>query len=435
MVTSTRLDPQQRFEALVDPGSWFEIASAARSQQPVVADRTPRDGVLTAFAAIEGHAVVVIVEDPVALEATDGEVARRKRHRMLNFALMTASPVVLVVDGPHAIRTRFEDNSGELAGRMSDPRLDVDLARRRAPLVCVLCGPAVGWARDVVAEADLVIATRNACDDLASTSRSSVDIVVDDDAAAMATARAVAELLGPEGRGNDAARFAPVALTTAQDAATVPQLMAEPRRVAELLVDDASFIEFHAAPESGLVTGLATIGRWPVLLAVTGGAESAVLTSVDLRRLAHLYRVGGRHNLPLVLVQDCAGYSNDAEEDLGALAELLAAIRGCGAPSIAIVSGRGHTLGTFALGTKQLGTAFIIAWPWAQLATSDTNSYLPEALDAVRHRDPWLAAGRGLVDDVLTPDETASTVRQLVALFGERWTPGDRSDRPNAANA
>ena len=434
MVTDTNLDPQQRFEALVDPGTSFEIASAARSQQPAVADRTPRDGVLTAFAAIAGRAVVVIVEDPNALECTDGEVARLKRHRMLNLALMTRSPLVLVLDGARNASARFEDNSGELAGRMSDPRLDIDLRRRRAALVCVMCGPAVGWARDVVAESDLVIATSNVWQDLSSAAQASIDMLVDDDAAAIAAARAAVELLGTEGRGEDAQRFAPSAVASAQAAETVPQLMAEPRRVVELLVDDRSFIEFHAAHESGLVTGVATIGRWPVLLAVTGGTDSAVLTSRDLRRLARLYRVAGRHNVTLVLVQDCAGYASDAAEDLGGLAEVLGAIRGCAAPTISIVSGRGHTLGTFALGTKQLGTAFIIAWPWAQLSTTDTDSYRPDALDAVRHQDPWLAAGRGLVDDVLTPDETAETVLQLVALFGDRWTPGVRSDRPNAAN-
>ena len=170
------------------------------------------------------------------------------------------------------------------------------------------------------------------------------------------------------------------------------------------------------------------------MVGVTGGEDSAVLTSRDLQRLRRLYRLGGQFNIPLVIVQDCAGYGPDAANDLEGLASLSRAIRASDAPVISIVSGRGHTLGKFPLGSKQLGAAFIIAWPWAQLATTDTPSYTPEVLDQAREQTPWLAAGRGLVDDVLTPAETAHTVRQLVALFSERWRATPRPDRPNAVS-
>ena len=426
------LTASQRIDALVDQGSALEIAAMARSQQPSVATGTPRDGVLTTFATVAGERIVVLAEDPVALARTDAEVARRKRQRILTLASMTESPIVLVLDGPGDGAPAFEDNTGELAGRMSDPRVDVDLEQRRAPLLSVVCGPVVAWARDVVAASDLVIATRAAVEQLAAGLDTFVDAVAGDDRAAMAGARSVLALLAREGRGDGAQRFAPATSLPAAAPFDVAS-MTDPTKIVELLVDPHSFVEWRRSSDSGLVTGLARVGGWPVVLAVTGGEDSAQLTASDLTRLRRAYGVATRAGVTLIAVQDCAGFAPDAAVDLAGRAALTNAIRACDAPVISIVTGAGHTLGTFPLGTKQLGAAFIIAWPWARLATSDARDYTPAVLDAVRRPDPWLAAGRGLVDDVLTPEETVHTVRQLVALFGERWQPATaHATRPNA---
>jgi acetyl-CoA carboxylase carboxyltransferase component len=317
---------------------------------------------------------------------------------------------------------------------MSDPRLDVDLGRRRAPLVTVLFGSSIGWARDIVAESDVVIATRRGLALLGTDGSAIVDVVAEDDGDAIAKARLVIELLGSDRRPEDAARFGDTNLADSTDAPSDTDLLSDPARVIDLLVDSRSFVAFGQGDEQGLHSGIARIGAWPVLLGATGGKESAVLTSRDLHRLRRLYRLSGNYNIPLVLTQDCAGYGADAANDLEALASLSRAIRASGAPVISIVTGRGHTLGTFALGSKQLGAAFIIAWPCARLATTDTPTYVPEVLDNAREAGPWLAAGRGLVDDVLTPTETVATVRQLVALFSERWQPPAKAERPNAVS-
>jgi acetyl-CoA carboxylase carboxyltransferase component len=349
-------------------------------------------------------------------------------------ALFTNVPIALFLDGPLGTAPIFDGNTGELAGRMADPRLDVDLGRRRAPLVTVLFGSSIGWARDIIAESDVVVATPSALAHLGAGGSSIVDIVADDDRDAITKARGAIELLVDRRPLDAATRFGDAARPASADAPNDPELLGDPALVIELLVDGRSFVAFGRDPESGLHAGIARVGAWPVIIGATGGTRSAVLTSRDLHRLRRLYRLSGRYNIPLVLTQDCAGYSTEAAHDLEALAALSGAMRDCGSPVISIVTGQGHTLGKFPLGSKQLGAAFIIAWPWAQLATTDTTSYEPAVLDKAREPDPWLAAGRGLVDDVLTPVETAETVRQLVALFSERWQPVARVERPNAVS-
>jgi acetyl-CoA carboxylase carboxyltransferase component len=300
--------------------------------------------------------------------------------------------------------------------------------------VTVLFGSSIGWARDIVAESDVVIATRRGLAQLGTEGFAVVDVVAADDADAITKARLVIELLDSPHRPEHAARFGDTTITDPTDAPIDTDLLSDPARVIDLLVDSRSFIAFGQDEQQGLHSGIARIGAWPVLVGATGGNESAVLSSRDLHRLRRLYRLSGTYNIPLVLTQDCAGYGADAANDLEALASLSRAIRASGAPVISIITGRGHTLGTFALGSKQLGAAFIIAWPWARLATIDTPSYAPEVLENAREAGPWLAAGRGLVDDVLTPTETVDTVRQLVALFSERWQPPAKAERPNAVS-
>ena len=59
--------------------------------------------------------------------------------------------------------------------------------------------------------------------------------------------------------------------------------------------------------------------------------------------------------------------------------------------------------------------------------TENPPAYDVDSLAAARAGDPWLAAGLGLVDDVLTPHETAAALRRLMALFGSDSRDGDGS--------
>ena len=57
-------------------------------------------------------------------------------------------------------------------------------------------------------------------------------------------------------------------------------------------------------------------------------------------------------------------------------------------------------------------------WPWASLSIVDPSThYSEESLEAVREPDPWLAAGRGLIDDVLSPEDSIESIRWLIDVY------------------
>lgn len=401
---------QERVAALIDPGSDLEIAALARSQQPSVAGVTPGDGVRTHLARVHGRNVAVIAEDADILSKTDGEVARAKRYRLLDLARITSVPMILVLDGPATSVPRFDPNAGELAGHLSDPRLDVDLRARRAPLISVVCGRVVGWARSVLGESDVVIATVGAASQLPSSAAAVIDIVCADVAQAIEAAKVVLDRLSGERHegGHSSSGQAGDAWADDRFDATA---------IASHFCDDDGYLSF-THESSAVSVGLGQVDGWPTIIVAVGGSDPEVLTSSDLLRLVRCYRLSRRCYLPLLIVENCAGLDLSATTDFTVLSEIATEFRESNSLRICVITGDGHALGTFPLGSRQLGIDLFLAWPWARIGITDPpTDYSPGELDAVREQDPWLAAGRGLVDDVLMPSKSVESVRWLTSLY------------------
>jgi acetyl-CoA carboxylase carboxyltransferase component len=401
------LSPRGRIELLVDSESVLEIAAQARSQQPSVAEATPGDGVLTVLARVRGRNIAVLAEDGSVLERTDGEVARSKRHRLFDLARMTDVPIVVMFDGPTMSPGRFDPNAGELAGHTSDPRLDVNLRARTAPLIGVICGELAGWANAVVGDCDVLIVPKSRVATIASMTSGS--IVAADEASAIVMASSVLELLAPAKRHLVIGQPPPP-----------PGWANENRDAGELastVFDEGTYISFADHPNH-LSTGIGRLGGWPVVGVVAGGSKPATLSAADLSHLRAAYALSRRYRLPLLTVENCAGIDGAGSLNYALIADLIAELRDSDALKVCLITGKGHVLGTFPLGSRQLGTDYFIAWPWASLSIVDPSTdYSEESLEAVREPDPWLAAGRGLIDDVLSPEESIESIRWLIDVY------------------
>jgi acetyl-CoA carboxylase carboxyltransferase component len=401
------LSPQARIELLVDPGSVLEIAAQARSQQASVAGETPGDGVLTVLARVRGRNIAVLVEDGPVLDRTDGEVARTKRHRLFDLARLTDVPIVVMFDGPTTSPARFDPNAGELAGHTSDPRLDVNLRARTAPLIGVVCGEVAGWANAVVGDCDVLIVPEVRIG--AGVSGVSGAIVTSDVASAIETASSVLELLAP------AEKHTVIGLPSPPPGWAIENRDAG--QLAEAVFDEGTYISF-ADHQNHLSTGIGRFGGWPVVGVVAGGSEAAKLDAADLSHLRAAYALSRRYRLPLLTVENCAGIDGAASLSYALISDLVAELRDSDALKVCLITGKGHVLGSFPLGSRQLGTDYFIAWPWASLSIVDPSTdYSEESLEAVREPDPWLAAGRGLIDDVLSPDDSFESIRWLIDVY------------------
>ncbi|MCH2172534.1 hypothetical protein MK489_17290 [Myxococcota bacterium] len=403
MSQSSPLPAAQRLIALADDGSLLEIGGRARSQQPSVAKTTPADGVHVAFARIHGREALLVVENRDALAHSDREVARNKLIRALDIAMARRLPTILVLDAPEGPLARFEPATGELHGRMSDPSLSPDPSARQAPLLAITLGPVRGLAMEWHAQADLVISTTD--------NDPTADIVASDEHEALECGRRV--LAWCEGRPHPTAREG--------RSSELPEQPFSVAETADSLTDPGTSIPLSSG--DAVMGCLARVEGWPTLFL---GAQGP-LSSLDLDRIRRSVDLSGRLGTPLVLLQDCPGYAPSAANNLEALARLTASFRRWSNPRVAVVCGAGHVLGSFALGARPLGLDFAIAWPWARLALNDPPTYDVASLERERQPDPWVAAGLGLVEDVLTPQETADTLKRLVAMFHSPENQADTS--------
>jgi acetyl-CoA carboxylase carboxyltransferase component len=393
---------------LLDDGSFLELGARAATHPPGATGPTPGDGVVTGFGAIDGDQVAVMSEDPWLLARTDGQVAKSKRRRLLKLALQQRLPVVLLVDGPALPRPIFPVTGGQLFGGIAEQYDDADLHGREAPLIGVVLGPAAGQTGELLAESDVLVASAAAQPD--DGSEIDADVVVANDTDAVLVARALVRL--------DASRHR----TKGESPGGLAGVPAS-EVIAAQLADAGTWMAFARDRGSGLISGILAVGGIPVAVAVTGAGGQRLLIGDDLARLRRMVTISGRFSIPLLMVQDCDGYAPELMDDrssAAALADLIAGLRALTVPIVSLVTGAGHVLGTFCLGGRQVDPSYILAWPWADIGVTDTPAYDAEALGAYRQRGPWLAAGLGLVDDVITPEETGPWLRWFVRLHAER---------------
>ncbi|HEY2304208.1 MAG TPA: carboxyl transferase domain-containing protein [Acidimicrobiales bacterium] len=412
-----RLSPRQRVERLLDAGSFFELGALAASQQPGATGPTPGDGLITGFGSIDGLEVATISEDPLVLARTDGQVAKSKRRRLLKLARQQQLPIVWFVDGPDGPLPIFPATGGQLYGGIAEQYDDVDVRARRASMIGVVLGSATGQARELLARCDVLVATK--ISPPGGGHEFDVDVVVDDEADAVAAARALVRLDAERAGAGTPAACPPSPVESPGALAGVPAS----ESIAEQLADPGTWMAFARREGSGLISGILKLAGIPIAIAVTGASGQRLLGRDDLDGLQRVVAISGRYGIPLLLVQDCDGYAPELmleRSSARAVSDLVDALRSLPAPLVSLVAGAGHVLGTYCLGGRQVDPSYVLAWPWARIGVTDTPAYDAGSLGAYRQPDPWLAAGMGLVDDVVTPEETVPWLRWFVRLAGDR---------------
>jgi propionyl-CoA carboxylase beta chain len=422
-----RLTPRQRVDVLLDAGTFLEIGARARGQSAGIGARradgaVPGDGIVAGFGTIAGRAAGVVSEDPLALASTDGEVGKNKVLRVLAHVYQGELPMVYLADGPVAPSEISARPEGGLLGRYSDRQLvvpELHLESRSSPLVMVALGRLRAESLRLAAAADLVIQRRDA-PPRAGADGEIADLAVGSDEEAVAVVLRFLTLLpeSPDGalrRSAESASWGPARrLRDDVDPAALTC-----RELLAAVFDQHSLLALDAAGDPALVVGLARLGGYPVAFAV-GSSDSSGLGESRLRRMSRVARIASRFRLPIVLLQHGAAYGREtleAPRSIERLSELITLLHAAPVPKLCLVSGRGHVLGDFALGGRELGTHYIAAWPQSRIGVDDLAAFTTEAAASEAAEGPWQAAGLGLLDDVILPSETPARLASMLRLL------------------
>jgi acetyl-CoA carboxylase carboxyltransferase component len=473
-----KLLARERVELLLDPGSFVELDAFVQHRTPSVETRPLGDGVVTGHGTIEGRRVFVFSQDFTVFGGSLGEAFAEKICKVMDMALRYGCPVIGINDSGGA---RIQEGVVSLAGYADIFTRNVH-ASGVIPQISLIVGPCAGGAVYSPAITDFVLMAEGSSHmfitgpevvktvtgeevsfeelggALTHASRSGVaHMTAPDERALIADCRYLLSFLPQssaepppwEPPSDPADREDPELDRLVPDEASHPYDM---HQVVRRVVDDGEFLEIQPLYAENIVCGLARLGGHPVgVVANQPRALAGVLDIGSSVKAARFVRTCDAFGLPLVTFVDVPGFLPGTDQEWGGIirhgAKLLYAYCEASVPKLAVITRKAYGGAYDVMSSKHVGADFNFAWPTAEVAVMgpdgavniifrreledapDPEARRAELVDEYRERfaNPYTAASRGYVDDVIAPRRTRpALIAALEACRSKRVDPPHR---------
>jgi acetyl/propionyl-CoA carboxylase alpha subunit/acetyl-CoA carboxylase carboxyltransferase component len=431
---------RENIAALIDDGSFIEYGAltiAAQRRRRALDDliaRTPADGLVTGTATVAGQPIAVMAYDYSVMAGTQGVLNHRKTDRLLELAARERLPVVMFAEGGGG---RPGDTDTTAVAQLEVPtfRLAAQLSGQ-VPLVAVVSGYCFAGNATLASACDVIIATADASLGMGGPAmieggglgvvppgevgpmsvqvpNGVVDVLVEDEAEAVAVARRYLSYFGGVGdaAGGDAAPGDQRALRH-----LVPENRLrsyDVRPVLEALCDTGSVLELRPQFGIGIVTALARIGGRPVGVRANNPRHLGGAIDGDAAdKATGFLRLCQAHRLPVVSLIDTPGFMVGPEAEKTATVRRFGAMFIAGAqltvPVCAVVLRKAYGLGAMAMAAGDLhNPALTVSWPSGEFGGMGLEG-------AVR------LGFRAELDAIADPDARRARYDELVAEYYSR---------------
>jgi propionyl-CoA carboxylase beta chain len=476
---------RERIEKLLDPGSFQELDTYVRHRTvefDMQKNRPWGDAVVTGHGTIDGRRVCVFSQDFTVFGGSLGEVMAEKMCKIMDLAAKIGCPVIGINDSGGA---RIQEGVVSL-GAYGDVFLRNVRVSGVIPQISLVMGPCAGGAVYSPAITDFVFMVKETShmfitgpdviktvtgeevgfEDLGgamshATKSGVAQFVADDEDACLEDARYLLSFL-PQNNLETAPRVAPSDDPMRMDAeldAVVPDSANKPydiRDAIRYVVDDGEFLEVHEHYAQNIVVGFSRLNGYSI--GVVGNQPRALAGVLDIdasAKAARFVRFCDAFNIPLLTFVDVPGFLPGTSQEWGGIirhgAKLLYAYAEATVPKITVITRKAYGGAYDVMSSKHLLADFNFAWPTAEIAVMG-----PEGAVGIIHRrdiassptpverrakliddykarfaNPYTAAERGYVDDVIVPHETRpKVIAALEALLTKR-EPGPRRKHGN----
>ncbi len=466
-----KLTVRERLELLLDPESFVELDMLARHRAHgfgIEKNRPLTDGVVTGWGTVDGRKVFVFAQDFTVFGGALGEVYAEKIHKVMDLAESVGAPVVGLNDGGGA---RIQEGVVSLASYGGIFHRNVK-ASGVVPQISVVLGPCAGGAVYSPAMTDFVFMVKGISHmfitgpDVVKTvtgedvtqeelggamthaSKSGVaTFVADDEQSCLEQVRYLLSFL-PSNNLEDPPHFEPEddpdrrcesIVDLIPDAPNKPYDM---KKVIAEIVDDGDFFEVNQYWAMNIVCGFARIDGHVV--GIVGNQPQVLAGTLDIdasEKAGRFVRTCDAFNVPLVTFVDVPGFLPGTDQEYGGIirhgAKLLYAYCESTVPRVQIITRKGYGGAYVVMNSKSIGADLAFAWPSAEIAVmgpqgavgiifrkeieaaADADVRRAELIEEYTERfaNPYSAAERGYVDDVIDPRETRRVlVRSLEML-------------------
>lgn len=469
-----RLTARERIDLLFDAGTFEEIDTLVLPRQEVyLGGKKSRygDGVLTGFGRINGRLACVASQDAAVMGGSLGEMHANKIIKVMHMALKYGCPFIAINDSGGA---RIQEGVDSLAGyaRIFDANCE---ASGVIPQISVIMGACAGGAVYSPALTDFIFMTEKSYmyitgpdvvkavmqedvshEELGGGMVHSVQsgvchYLAPDDSTCLTSVRELLSYL-PLNNQDDPPYVRPTddpqrrCPELEQIVPTTPHKPYDIRQVIASLVDDGIFFEIHALWAENLVVGFARMDGWVVGLVANQPMVLAGCIDINASvKAAHFIRICDAYNIPIITLQDVPGFLPGKDQEYGGIirngARMIYAYSEATVPKMMVILRKSYGGAYCVMSSKGLRGDLLYAWPNAEIAVMGAEgavnilyrSELKKAEDAESRRselvrdyedrfnNPYVAAARGLIDDVIEPRDTRrALIRGLELVLSKR---------------
>ncbi len=473
-----KLTARERIELLFDPGTFDEIDKLVthRCRDFGMDEQlVPGDGVVAGIGRIDGRPVYAFAQDFTVFGGSLSETNAAKIVKIMDLAMKMGVPIVGLNDSGGA---RIQEGVLSLGG-YADIFLRNTLASGVVPQISAIMGPCAGGAVYSPAITDFNIMVEGTSymfvtgpdviktvtheevtkDELggAMTHNATSGVAhfaVADDRDCL---RLIRELLSylPSNNVDDPPRRTTADPADREDETLdrlVPESPNQPYDILDLIhavVDDGAFLEVHQHYAKNIVVGFGRLGGRTVGVVANQPAVLAGTLDIDASvKGARFVRFCDAFNVPLVTFEDVPGFLPGTRQEYGGIirhgAKLLFAFAEATVPKLTVITRKAYGGAYCVMSSKHIRTDVNFAWPMAEIAVMGPEGAVnilykreiekaadPAAARAARvaefrekFANPYVAAARGFVDEVIRPRQTRA---KLIAALAGLETKRDKN--------
>jgi len=469
-----KLTARERISLLVDEGSFVEYDQFVKTRSTNYGlDKMdiPADGVVTGVATINGREVALCAQDFTTLGGSLGEMHALKIVKMMDLAAKIGVPFVALLDSGGA---RIQEGVDSLDGY---GRIFFRNTRYSGviPQISVILGPTAGGAVYSPGITDFIIMTAKSATmyitgpavvkevlseeltheqlggGLIHGQKSGVcHFLANDDKEALALVRKLLSFFPSNHLQKPPMRDTNDPIDR-EDPSLCEVIPSNPRQaydvkeIIDRIVDDGDFLEVHQLYAPNIVVGFAHIGGYCVgIIANQPNRLAGVLDINASDKAARFVRFCDCFNIPLLTLTDVPGYMPGTQQEHGGIirhgAKLLYAYSEATVPKITLILRKAYGGAYIGMCSKYLGADVVYAYPSAEIAVMGAegaadilfgkeikNAPDPEALRKekiaefeTQFLNPYRAAERGSVDDIINPKDTRLKIAQALRLLATK---------------
>ena len=480
-----KMTARERIEKLLDPGSFQELDTFVRHRTfdfDMQRNRPWGDAVVTGHGTIDGRPVCVFSQDFTVFGGSLGEVMAEKMCKIMDLAAKIGCPVIGINDSGGA---RIQEGVVSL-GAYGDVFVRNVQCSGVIPQISIIMGPCAGGAVYSPAMTDFIFMVKETShmfitgpDVIKTVTGEEVEFeelggamthntksgvahfAAEDEESCLEDVRYLMSFL-PQNNlelapkldsGDPHDRMDPELDTVVPDNPNKPYDM---REVVTKIVDDGDFYEVQEHFAKNIIIGYSRLGGRSV--GVVGNQPSQMAGVLDINaseKAARFIRTCDAFNIPLITFTDVPGFLPGTSQEWNGIirhgAKLLYAYTEATVPKLTVVTRKAYGGAYDVMASKHMLADFNFAWPQAEVAVMGpegavniiyrrdiASSPTPDErrqklMDDYKARfaNPYSAAERGYIDDVIVPHETRPKLIKALDMLETKRVPGPKRKHGN----